>query len=948
MNKRRAAVFLPLFLVCAIFLPRLLACSSDGDGEDGLAEPDGGTVRVPTGSCSSPAQGCPCSATGTTATCGQVDVTRDGFKQCSYGTLTCGAAGTWGACEGAVRVQSLTTGGKRFTAQDLQLDASSCGDADPCDPYCTGFTDTPIGISPLPTGLGLSDGGLTVVATSDAGMIPGTLQTTSNGESACGMAANLGGGSGCNTNPISSCQQDFRCDQASNTCVWNAGEGYHDNSVTGPDLTVGTPCAFGGTTTSFPVCNRGGTAVPSGGNIGINFISTDPDGGSDAGPPMGCDMIGPATCSVPVPSDGLQPGACLNIPCPITQTGGYAVVNAGGRDTAEATGYCANNSAFAQSADSDGGTSCASCTYCETRVKGTVMDPGGNVGLRDMTVYELAGTASAPPALPDNVGGITPPPCDTCDTLLPTSLYSVADNTSKKGQFVLDDVTPGPNQTIVVQSGRWRHSFTGNIPACHTTDFDDPADVPDTTALWMPSKHGTTSFGSYTERGDIPKIGFVVGALEQLECWMLKLGIDPSEMTPYTGSGDTQRIQMFQETQSGNGTPLDYAGSPGFLDPENHLWGGMHPALNDYSAILLSCNGSYIDNEPTATLSAYADSGGRIFMDHYWGETFIANSSEWGGSGVYTWNDESHFNGTAASPATGKIETATTAQQHMYDWLNQWAGGVSSSQPRNNAVTAGSASTNWIRGESHNNFSGSHSDGDYALSFSFETPVGSSTTCGRVLFNGMHASATRKKEQCHLGCFFGFPPYCGLGPPGCTNDDPLVFPDDCDLGPGLTSEEKALEYQLFQVTACALGGAPPPAPPPPPPALASAVFTRDFYATCDPGYKLVWQAFNWDADIPDGTRIQYFAATSTTSAGLPPVVTAAPATVPIGQATMSVAAPFWGSDEDTVDWHLQNEPPGPPQTSESYLRIYMVFEPTGTTSPTLYDWQQLYDCIPDQ
>jgi hypothetical protein len=32
--------------------------------------------------------------------------------------------------------------------------------------------------------------------------------------------------------------------------------------------------------------------------------------------------------------------------------------------------------------------------------------------------------------------------------------------------------------------------------------------------------------------------------------------------------------------------------------------------------------------------------------------------------------------------------------------------------------------------------------------------------------------------------------------------------------------------------------------------------------------------------------------------------------------------------------------------SASWLRIYMTFNPTATTSPALTSWRQVYDCVP--
>ena len=919
MNQRRAAVFLPLFIVFSVLLSRFVGCSSQ-TADAFLSDSDGGGTRVAT-TCGTPAEGCSCPAAGSTVACGQVDLTRDGFTQCSYGTRTCTAAGTWGACEGAVHIQSLVaTPSSGLHPRDLQDDASACGSIDLCDPYCNGFTDTPVGLTPLPTGLTLVDGGgLTISPTSEDGgsSIPGTLQTTSTGLSTCGGGLNAAGG-GCSAPGPTACAQDFRCDTPTHTCVWNGGAGYHDNSLGGADLTIGAGCSFGGVTT-FPVCNRGSTSVAEGTALNVSFV-----GGTTM--PDGCAANPTTTCAGVAPTGGLAPGSCVNVPCTIPETGGFAVVNPGDPTSLEAAGWCGNNIAFAQTANG-ADTSCATCTYCDTRVTGTVHDPGLNPdALRDVTVYELAGTSGTLPPLPDNVGGTTAPPCDTCESLLPPSAYSVATNTDNLGTFTLTNVTPGPNQTIVAQTGRWRRPATVPITACQTKSLDD--DV-----IRLPKNQS---------EGSIPKIAFIMGGAESLECWLLKVGIDKDEMQAY-GSDDAARVQLFFQSSTGDGLTVRGSVPP---NPDDALWSASGP-LNDFSAVMMSCNGLHAIDEgsgPRKRVFDYANAGGRLFMDHWHGVTWLANSGapfNWNDPSISTWGSDV----TPTQAANGRVQNTKPAQQKMYEWLghnaaDNWdppftgdgTGWLESDNPRHDAVQPGTSSTEWIRGETSNDWVGDPG-GNYSLSFSFETPYGASTTCGRVLQNGMHASQIRAPG--------GENPY-GDFPGSCVTD-----------GIGLSPEEMALEYQLFQLTACALGGAPPPASPPPPPPLMAATFTRDFHGVCLPGYRVVWQAFNWDADLPPGTTIAYFAATASDGPDggepdLPAMVSLPPATVPIGIATMTTLAPSWGTDAHTVDWHLQNEPPGPAQQSQDWLRVYMVLEPTATTAPTLYDWQQLYDCVPDQ
>lgn len=134
---------------------------------------------------------------------------------------------------------------------------------------------------------------------------------------------------------------------------------------------------------------------------------------------------------------------------------------------------------------------------------------------------------------------------------------------------------------------------------------------------------------------------------------------------------------------------------------------------------------------------------------------------------------------------------------------------------------------------------------------------------------------------------------------------------------------------------------------PPPP----TTFVRDFEAVCGPGTTPVWQLFRWKAGVPAGAQIDFRAATAPNQAALPAAPPpAAPASVPIGSATPAnspAAGPFVfvydtlpGPVPVPVSKHLQVEGLG--AVSQRWLRVYMTFNGT----PTLFDWQQLFDCVP--
>ena len=136
---------------------------------------------------------------------------------------------------------------------------------------------------------------------------------------------------------------------------------------------------------------------------------------------------------------------------------------------------------------------------------------------------------------------------------------------------------------------------------------------------------------------------------------------------------------------------------------------------------------------------------------------------------------------------------------------------------------------------------------------------------------------------------------------------------------------------------------------------ADLTVVRDFEAICGPGEQPVWRVFRWRAAVPTGTSIDFRAATAEDPSLLPTTPAAAPVTVPIGSAT-----PTNSPASGPVVWVSETDP-GPPVTpvpvsqrlrdlagtgSKRWLRVFMTFNPTSTTSPRLDEWQQLYSCVP--
>ena len=133
-------------------------------------------------------------------------------------------------------------------------------------------------------------------------------------------------------------------------------------------------------------------------------------------------------------------------------------------------------------------------------------------------------------------------------------------------------------------------------------------------------------------------------------------------------------------------------------------------------------------------------------------------------------------------------------------------------------------------------------------------------------------------------------------------------------------------------------------------------FTRDYEASCQPGFYPRWEPFYWQASIPPGTSMSFKAGTATTPAGLPATSTSAGVKT-IGSATTTVTPPTWACDgcpstPVSVDYHLRNDAPPPNDSSRAWLRVFITFTPNNTVvppvAPTLTSWRQVYDCVPSE
>jgi len=164
------------------------------------------------------------------------------------------------------------------------------------------------------------------------------------------------------------------------------------------------------------------------------------------------------------------------------------------------------------------------------------------------------------------------------------------------------------------------------------------------------------------------------------------------------------------------------------------------------------------------------------------------------------------------------------------------------------------------------------------------------------------------------------------------------FPLSCRNG-DLSGQEKALEFMLFDLSACVSPDSW--APPVLGVRYDPITFNLDFMAACPDDKWPVWREFDWQAQIPDTGNITFAAKTAATQSDL----TAAPS-APLATATTSTTTPNWDMAiiDSTGASAFKNV--DPPITSQKYLRIATTLNPTSDhkASPTLLNWEVHYDC----
>jgi len=392
-------------------------------------------------------------------------------------------------------------------------------------------------------------------------------------------------------------------------------------------------------------------------------------------------------------------------------------------------------------------------TSCEGRPKTTVRarvyDPAGRLPLYNVMVY----VPSAP--LDPIVEGVT---CDRCDATA-SGRPAAAALTNPQGEFVMEDVPDGADIPLVIQMGKWRRQITlPQVLPCQENLFDDR------NQFRLPREKS---------EGNLPRIALTTGEADNLECLLRLIRIADSEFTNPEGPG---RVNLFHETGTAS-----Y--STGATLPDVSTLLGSPEALAQYDVVIMPCHGESSDGreQPTsekANMLAYLNRGGRAFGSHF---HFSYLRSDDDNHLPTPFPDVGVWDGDA--PDVYNIEMGFPKGQAFAEWLlSVGASPTLGSIALESVEGAASALTtpftqSWITAENSIPY--------FSMNLPTEKLATPDEQCGRFVHTGIHIS----------------------------EGDEEPFPAGCVESTTPTPQEMALEFLLFDLSACPLRFDQPPAPP---------------------------------------------------------------------------------------------------------------------------------------
>jgi hypothetical protein len=409
----------------------------------------------------------------------------------------------------------------------------------------------------------------------------------------------------------------------------------------------------------------------------------------------------------------------------------------------------------------------------QTTLTGKVFAPDGITPLYNAIVYVPNAT---PGPFTDGVS------CDRCNGSVSGNPV-VSAITDASGAFTLTNVPAGDKIPLVVQLGKWRRQSVISVPQCTST----------------PVAAVNTSLPKNSSEGDLPRIAIASGNADPFECLLLKVGIDPNEIT-IPNASKPGRIN-FWLGENNPGTTMQ--GAVAVNDPGNGLF--TMATMMKYDVVILPCEGTNNYQNTTSAqqqlLVSYLNAGGRLFSTHYSYQWLTYQNSPY--NAVGTWNvetpgaqpDQTHYpcgfkNGNPVSTCgyDGTIDATFPKGMAFGQWMSNVAqitnGQFEIIDPRNDLASVNTmVAQRWMY----------HSGDSKVLHTTFNTPLNPGTDdmgqplyCGRVVFSDFHVSANEVNGT--------------------------TFPGACASGP-LTTQEKALVFMLFDLSSCVQSDKTPPIPP---------------------------------------------------------------------------------------------------------------------------------------
>lgn len=259
--------------------------------------------------------------------------------------------------------------------------------------------------------------------------------------------------------------------------------------------------------------------------------------------------------------------------------------------------------------------------------------------------------------------------------------------------------------------------------------------------------------------GDIPLMAIVTSPYDGTECLMRKIGVADEEFTTNAGDG---RIHVYQ----GGGARLSTTTPNGAA-----LWGSK-AELARYDVVALPCGSQPTSAADRQNVVDYTNGGGRVFVTDLSQDVIKLGPAPWPATADFS------AAGTYQNPA--RVDTSFPKGAALADWLD--AVGATPTKGELNLTgtfarvrAANAPSQRWIYSSTT------------TQTYSFNTPVGTDAAdqCGRAFYSSFHVTTG------------------GGG----------IFPAQCNSTP-LTAQEKALEFMLFDLSACVQKDDAPPVPPP--------------------------------------------------------------------------------------------------------------------------------------